>query len=172
MANAMTGTCFAAPVIINCQVLLQGFVNHSESQFAFNVSLSTCLLFFDQLSWPIISSSITMLTILLPKSLKSFHPAPQAGLSRATTGQVAACLFRSHLIYNPIISSSIQIILNSHLHSLQDSPIKLFPGKCRSAPAFQALSTLCLVRNARHKHIALLISLIYGFIWNKNYPYP
>ena len=40
MANAMTGTCFAAPVIINCQVLLQGFVNHSESQFAFNASLS------------------------------------------------------------------------------------------------------------------------------------
>ena len=89
---------------------------------------------------------------------------PQAGLSRATTGQVAACLFRSHLIYNPIIFSSIQIILNSILHSLQDSPTKLFSGKCRSAPAFQALSTLCLVRNARHKHIVLLISYLYLYL--------
>ena len=63
---------------------------------------------------------------------------------------------------------SIQIILKSQpLLIITQCPIKLFSGKCRSAPAFQALSTLCLVRNARHKHIALLVSLISGFIWTK-----
>ena len=40
----------------------------------------------------------------------------------------------------------------------------LFPGKCRSVPASPALSTLCLVRNARHKHIVLLISYLYLYL--------
>merc|ERR1712004_273266 len=63
MANAMTGTCFAAPVIINCQ----------------------------------------------------------AGLSRATTGQVAACLFREMQVGSSF-SGLVNTVPGLNLHLLSERP--------------------------------------------------
>ena len=96
---------------------------------------------------------------------------PQAGLSRATTGQVAACLFRSHLNYNPIIFSAIQIILNSLLHSLQH----IVSREMQVGSSFSGLVNTVPGKECQTQahSIAYFLSIsISGLKWNKNYPYP